>query len=294
MNPATVSSSPLVSVGIPTYNRCGYLKEVVEAILTQSYRNLEIIISDDCSSDETEGYCQAMAREDPRLIYIRQSTNIGSEKNFEYVFQRATGDFFMWHADDDLCEPDYISKLLAHFSEDNSVVLCCSDVKIVDANGVFLRTTKLKEIYPSNDWENARKSFFLFPKSYPKNSATHFAIYGIFRASALRECGLSLSGWKGILTTWETAFLARLSTIGKIVAVPEPLKIYRHHDNCFHKQEAKMRGISGWDHRMNRLNIRKNLLKSIIYANLSFQEKLNLVTSVFSSWIKSKLDKIKI
>jgi len=92
---------PLVSVGIPTYNRPVGLRKTLLSITNQSYKNLEIIISDNCSEDETVmEIAQEFVRSDSRVTYYRQDRNTGAY-NFQFILEKATGDFFMWAADDD-------------------------------------------------------------------------------------------------------------------------------------------------------------------------------------------------
>lgn len=100
---------PLVSVGIPCYNRPDGLKRTLDCILGQTYKNLEIIISDNCSQNPEmkiigETYCSR----DERIRYIRQPENKGALNNFKFVLKEAKGEYFMWAADDDEWLPEFI------------------------------------------------------------------------------------------------------------------------------------------------------------------------------------------
>jgi len=106
-------SPPLVSIGMPVYNRLSGLKSTLANIRHQSYRNLEIVVSDNCSPDPAiREYMTAMAEEDSRVRYVRQSVNIGLVRNFQYVQAAATADYFMWAADDDEHAPDFIERCM--------------------------------------------------------------------------------------------------------------------------------------------------------------------------------------
>jgi glycosyltransferase involved in cell wall biosynthesis len=97
-----IDSQPVVSVGIPTYNRPGGLSRTLACIIAQTYRNLEIILSDNASpGDETEKVAREFMAIDPRIRYVRQPENIGVSLNFKFVLKHATGKYFMWAADDD-------------------------------------------------------------------------------------------------------------------------------------------------------------------------------------------------
>ena len=103
------SHEPLVSVGIPTYNRPQGLKRTLEQISGQSYRNLEIIVSDNCSPDESVlAVADEFSKIDIRVRFFRQSTNLGAHENFKFVLREAKGVYFMWAADDDEWDPDFI------------------------------------------------------------------------------------------------------------------------------------------------------------------------------------------
>lgn len=102
-------SEPLVSVGIPVYNRPSGLSRTLSCITGQTYRNLEIIVSDNASpGDEMEHVARQFMAADPRIRYGRQSENIGVSSNFKFVLRQATGKYFMWAADDDEWDPRFV------------------------------------------------------------------------------------------------------------------------------------------------------------------------------------------
>src|SRR5258708_7801685 len=103
-------SHPLVSIGLPTYNGEKRIVSTLKSILNQNYPNLEVIISDNCSSDNTETVCSELSKINQAVHYFRQKENIGIIPNFKFVLSKASGDFFMWIADDDSLEPDILNK----------------------------------------------------------------------------------------------------------------------------------------------------------------------------------------
>ena len=110
-----MSNQPLVSVGIPTYNRSESLKRSISSVINQTYTNLEIIISDNASTDETQQICEEFSKLDSRIKYIRQSENFGAGNNFKFVLEKATGEYFMWLGDDDWLDTDYIESCISFF-----------------------------------------------------------------------------------------------------------------------------------------------------------------------------------
>lgn len=100
---------PLVSIGMPVYNGGELIHRALESLLSQSFENFEIIISDNASDDATETICRTYAANDKRVRYIRQKINLGATHNFRTVLDGAIGDYFMWAACDDIRSPDFVS-----------------------------------------------------------------------------------------------------------------------------------------------------------------------------------------
>lgn len=112
---------PLVTIGIPAYNRAAGLRRTLEAITTQRYRNLEIVVSDNCSPDPAiRDLALGMAAADPRITYHRQESNIGAVGNFFALVALARGDYFMWAADDDWWDPEFVGASLELLEADPS------------------------------------------------------------------------------------------------------------------------------------------------------------------------------
>jgi glycosyltransferase domain-containing protein len=97
-----------VTIAIPTFNRAHYLPKAIEAALAQTHRNLEILISDNASTDKTPEICAHYAQNDPRIRYVRQPSNIGPTENFRFVLENASGEYFIWLGDDDWIDENYI------------------------------------------------------------------------------------------------------------------------------------------------------------------------------------------
>jgi hypothetical protein len=117
--------APLVSVGIPTYNRAASLESAVRSVLAQDHRELEVVVSDDASTDDTPAVLERLAAQDPRVVPRRQERNVGHARNFAQVFELSQGDYFMWLSDDDQLEPGYVRRCLEELRSDASLVGVC-------------------------------------------------------------------------------------------------------------------------------------------------------------------------
>jgi len=107
------NSNPLVSVGIMAYNRPEGLRQTLECITNQTYKNLQIVVSNNCSPDqEVESIMREYAAKDSRIVPYSQPINIGAGPNLLFVLAESTGEYFMWAADDDYWESNFIEEML--------------------------------------------------------------------------------------------------------------------------------------------------------------------------------------
>ncbi len=124
-----VIRKPLVSVGLPTYNRAATLRRAVESVLAQDWGELELVISDNASTDDTEPLCEGFRRADERVRYIRQPVNIGAEANFREALAHSRGELFMWLGDDDWLDTSYVSECARILVEQSDHALVCGRAK---------------------------------------------------------------------------------------------------------------------------------------------------------------------
>ncbi|MDW3649672.1 MAG: glycosyltransferase family 2 protein [Bacteroidia bacterium] len=108
----------LVSIAIPTMNRRHDLPTSINSVLNQDYHNIELIISDNGSTDDTPEFCRELAERDPRVKYIRHEENLGLIPNWNYALHASEGKYFMWLGDDDWIEPGTL-KTYVDFLEAN-------------------------------------------------------------------------------------------------------------------------------------------------------------------------------
>ena len=105
-----MSTGPRLSIGLPVYNGESLLPEAIEALLGQSYKDFELIISDNASTDRTAEICRGYEEQDSRVRYIRQPRNIGMVPNHNFLVGVARGEFFKWASYDDLYARDFLQR----------------------------------------------------------------------------------------------------------------------------------------------------------------------------------------
>lgn len=116
----------LLSIGMPVYNGEKDLRRVIDSILLQSFTDFELIISDNNSSDQTPEICKEYALMDNRIKYIRQTTNIGHEANFTFVFDQAQAEYFSWAAADDIRTEGFFEKNIKFLEANPDYSFSCS------------------------------------------------------------------------------------------------------------------------------------------------------------------------
>lgn len=115
---------PLVTIAIPTYNGGKALNKALASVWEQSYPNLEILIADNASTNETMDICHELVKNHSQIKYFRHATNIGMFANFQFLLQHATGKYFMWLADDDTLAKGVLLNYVEFFEkhDDYSIV----------------------------------------------------------------------------------------------------------------------------------------------------------------------------
>jgi glycosyltransferase involved in cell wall biosynthesis len=129
------SNDTLISVCLPTRNGAGRVESVVRSIQAQDHANLELIISDNASSDGTEDVCRELAKADERIVYVRHQENVGLLNNFVSAMHKASGAYFRWVGDDDWLSPHCLSRCLEEFHADERRILVTMGVEFVAEDG---------------------------------------------------------------------------------------------------------------------------------------------------------------
>lgn len=204
---------PLVSVIIPTYNRAHLISRSIQSVLNQTFKDIELIVVDDGSKDNTDEIIQAI--DDPRVIYLKHQTNRGVSAARNTGIKAARGEFIAFQDSDDEWLPNKLEKQLAKFKEDK-----IGDLGLVVCEKfAIIRDTKRYK---------SRKGMAL---NYTK-LISHFLGYGIATHCFLlrRELVASELYFDESLRAWEEwDLLFRISRICSIDIVHEPLvKQYIH------------------------------------------------------------------
>lgn len=124
-----MTSMPKVTIAIPTYNRADFLRQALDSALAQSYPNIEVVVSDNASTDGTANLLASYC--DPRLVCLHQERNLGMVTNWNACLSAASGDFFLLLSDDDLLYPSAIQKLIKYYFVEKDVIITAEEIGIV-------------------------------------------------------------------------------------------------------------------------------------------------------------------
>ncbi len=205
-------TSPLVSVIIPAYNCENFILESVNSILNQTYKNLEIIILDDSSTDSTYKILTTIV--DNRIKLIRNEKNLYIAENRNKGLKLATGKYIVWQDADDISKPNRIAKLVNFMQSHMEVGICGSYLQSFDENG-------LKDVrkYETTD-TLLRKSIFKYsPVAQPT---------AIIRKSILDKVGYFNPSFP---PAEDLDMSFRIGNISQFANIPEVLLLYREHQS---------------------------------------------------------------
>ena len=267
----------LVSIGMPVYNGERFLAEAIDSLLRQEYRNFELIISDNASTDKTAVICQQYASLDNRIRYIRNETNIGVLNNFNQVLRFARGQYFMWAASDDLWEPGFILELEKLISEDKEAVLSFCLFDHLEEQGRSVRAyPRVRPLFNvSNRIFRANRCIW-----FPKQEGIANLVYGLIKTSVLRELG-GIRAFRRRNYGIDHLLIFRLALKGRFVYCDKLL---------FHKRQVVGSGTFS-DKKFGDLLEYRSLYHTItMQSSLPFHEKIILASSSFLRLIVDAID----
>jgi glycosyltransferase involved in cell wall biosynthesis len=215
-----VNKSPLVSIGFPVYNGAEYLVKSIESILKQTYKNFELIISNNNSTDNTETIIQKYRKKDCRIKYFRQKTNIGGLRNYNFVLNSAKGQYFLWAAADDLWDKNFVKSLIQPMLVNKNIVMSTSDY--------LLFSNKYQKEYRLNLPEISSSYQCLY---YFLNHPYFISVfmYSLFRIKCVRKYGIHVDKRPIFENSSDMLTIIRIILQGSVAHSPEIL---------FYKQDS--------------------------------------------------------
>jgi glycosyltransferase involved in cell wall biosynthesis len=274
---------PLVSIGLPVYNGERYLGEALDCLLSQTLTDLEIVVSDNASTDATANIVRTYAERDARVKYYRNPSNLGAIPNYNRTFRLAGGKYFKWHASDDLCAPTYLEKCVATLEEDPSAVLCQSRTVLIDDMGEALSFDTELQLFvdrkgtfsspPDPHFADSDDPVIRFREALLQTAMSQH-VMAVMRADVMRKTGL-LAMYYGS----DRAFLIGMAMRGRFREVPEALFFNRIHERnsrsiASTKERYLWGGAPAWISSFHLLNGYLDISRSVLRADISLGSKM--------------------
>ncbi len=126
------NKSPKISVCIPTFNHGHFLKDAIDSVLAQTYTDFELVVVDNCSTDDTARVVRAYVARDRRIRYVRNPVNVGAQNNLNRCIELASGEYVNILCADDMLEPTALQELVRAFEDHPRVSLAGCARVVVD------------------------------------------------------------------------------------------------------------------------------------------------------------------
>lgn len=268
--------SPIAGVGIPVYNGERYLPEALASIQEQDLADIEIVISDNGSTDGTQEICRAAAAADDRIRYLRSERNRGGARNYMRTAAAARAPLFTWQASDDVKAPGFVRGCVEALDEHPEAVLACPRTQLINSAGEVFED--LNDGAMGLDAPTPHERI----RNLLRRQAVH-VMYGMVRRDALlRTRGMTPCVGDDVV------LLAELFAQGPMVLVPEQLFRQRRHDKQFSAQGHDQVKWYAPDARTRfafpQSKVSVELVKAIAHAQLPPAEKLRCWSEIPTSW----------
>lgn len=179
------SDAPKVAIGLFTYNRPELLALAVESLRAQSFKSFDLLISDNCSQDpKVKELCVEWAERDPRIMYVRHRENLGATGNMLFTYDTMRAPLFMWAADDDVWDPDFIEKAMTALERDADLGAWMSHLKVIDGEGRIVRDIPNLAYFTSTSSRLRDLWRYIFQ---PECLGKANLIYSVFRREPLED-----------------------------------------------------------------------------------------------------------
>jgi glycosyltransferase involved in cell wall biosynthesis len=234
---------PTLSIGLPVYNGARFLEETLESIITQSFTDFELIISDNASTDATPEICQRFSARDPRVRYFRSQENLGAAKNYNRVFELSRGRYFKWNGHDDPLAPTLLERCVAALEQDATIVLAFGGPSPINEHGLPVRLNHLTAARLNNRpglaSHDPRVRFFacvVAPAGHPVGP-----LFGVIRSDVLRQTALL-----GPYISHDLPLLAELALHGRFQQLTEVVQFRRYHSGQGHRTHRTRTERESW------------------------------------------------
>lgn len=212
-------SRPKLTLALPVYNGANYIRDALDSILAQTFRDFELIICDNASQDETCAIVESYAAQDDRIRLIRNPKNLGAFANYNLGFEEARGEYLKWCAHDDTLSPNFLAECIAELDANPDVALAFGSTKGISPANQIIEPVGAET--PSLDDDNPAARF----KQAIDLSGTCFPIFGVFRRANLARSTLHRPYYSS-----DRALIVEAALMGKFRRVESAVFYNREHE----------------------------------------------------------------
>jgi GT2 family glycosyltransferase len=268
-----LTAGKLVGIGLPSHNGEAYVGQALESLLAQDHEAIEIVVSDNASTDATPDIVREIAARDPRVRVHRTDDLLTAPQNFNRAFDLSRGDYFMWAADDDLWDPSYVRRCLAALEAEPSAVMASAGLRFIDPAGAILDA-----VYRSYDNPDLSSPSVVERVRGLLGRAGWYQVYGLARREAL----LRTNRFQDVYGP-DVVLSLELAMLGPILLVPETLFYYRRYpDRTAARRLERQGGIAdaGVVASTPTTHLQEALADAVRSADLPRAVKLRLVVEI--------------
>lgn len=242
---------PLVSIGVPVRNGAASLARALDDLLAQDYPCLEIVISENASTDSTREICEAYAARDSRIRLLLSDEVLGIVANFQRVLESAEGEYFMWAAADDAWESSFVSSLVSELQQhpEAGVAMCAVKRRYQEdgeSDVVYFRGAD--DVNRLSYWGTARRLTTPVKLVY--------FIYGVFRTEVLRS---AVRVWPSVPGE-DRILLLNLALATRFRYVDEPL----HTQTLYRQAYEERRPEDARSRQLKQANVETRMVAALI------------------------------
>ncbi|MEL6892515.1 MAG: glycosyltransferase family 2 protein [Actinomycetota bacterium] len=274
-----------VTIGLPTYNGEDTIEQSIRSVLDQTYRDLELIVADNASTDRTVEIVRSFMATDDRVQLLPSDENHGAAWNYNRVFDAATGELFRWHADDDWFEPTLIERLVDVLDATPDAVLAHSTTRFVDDDGATV------SVYDDDLGATGSSSRTRLTRVVRRLTYCN-PVFGLIRRDVLARTAKI-----GTFPASDVTLLYELALCGEFAIVAEPLYVRRPGNSI--KSNPTRQAIANWfgpsatGRRFPSLQLLKASLAAIWRVEPTLGSRLTTTAAFLVVWPRERLRRLR-
>lgn len=224
MKPAKTSEKPVISVILPVYNASQYFPQAIESIIKQTYTNWELIIVDDCSTDDSRKIARSFAKQDARIRVLKTPKKLPVGAVANLALKKAKGEYIARMDADDISLSDRFSKQLSFLKRNPKIIGVGGQCQLIDSDNQPIGY----KIFPTEPSDIEEMMFYYYPVQSPTFMVRRTALPTDFI-------------WyeEKVESAEEHELLFKIHQYGRVANLPEVTLLYRMHDNNVSKKHPK-------------------------------------------------------